>query len=109
MAMNRRQDAMRFKQNSKSLKLQGNLIKVAWAPGKGMKGKEFKDFWDVDLGVSYIPYENVHENADLELVEEGGMLDEDTIPPHIQGTFLFVNQLLILLITKFRIDRNATA
>lgn len=86
--MNRRQDAYNaFKYNSKSLKLHGNPIKVAWAPGKGMKGKEFKDFWDVELGVSYIPHERISEHADLELLEEGGMIDEDTVPYHFQGRF----------------------
>ncbi|RWS31279.1 splicing factor: arginine/serine-rich 15-like isoform X1 [Leptotrombidium deliense] len=53
---------------------------MAWAPGKGMKGKEFKDYWDVDLGASYIPFEKINDDVDLDLLEDGGMIDEETIP-----------------------------
>ncbi|KAL3245082.1 hypothetical protein MRX96_018223 [Rhipicephalus microplus] len=52
VCMDRRQDAFRALQKLKNLKLQGSLIKMAWAPGKGVKGKELKDFWEVDLGDS---------------------------------------------------------
>lgn len=27
-------------------------------------------------------------DQDLELLEEGGMIDEDTLPPHLKGVFL---------------------
>lgn len=52
-----------------------------------MKGKEWKDYWEGELGVSYIPWNklnNVTEH-DLELLEEGGMIDEDTLPPRLIG------------------------
>lgn len=59
---------------------------MAWAPGKGMKGKDFKDYWEVDVGASYIPYGKLKDDVDLEALEEGGMIDEDTIPEHLQGS-----------------------
>ena len=31
---------------------------IAWALNKGVK-QEYKQFWDVDLGVTYIPWEKV--------------------------------------------------
>ena len=62
---------------------------MAWAPGKGVKGKEWKDYWEVELGVSYIPWNklnNITEN-ELELLEEGGMIDEDTLPLRLKGNY----------------------
>lgn len=83
--MDRRQDAHNALKSSRSLKLQGQQIKVAWAPGKGMKGREYKDYWDVELGASFIPYERISDNTDLDMLEEGGVFDEESIPPHLQG------------------------
>jgi hypothetical protein len=62
-------------------------LQLAWAPGKGVKGKEWKDYWEVELGVSYIPWNKLHNitDQDLELLEEGGMIDEDTMPPKLKG------------------------
>lgn len=79
VCMNRRQDAYKALQNLKNLKLHNSHIKMAWAPGLGMKGKEFKDYWDVELGVSYIPYEKLSKNTDFELLEDGGMIDEESM------------------------------
>lgn len=39
---------------------------------------EYKQFWDVDLGVSYIPWEKVKLD-DLEGFAEGGMIDQETV------------------------------
>lgn len=102
--MNRRQDAYKALQELKNFKLHGSTIKVrflqkygllifcyslqmAWAPGRGMKGKEFKDYWEVDLGASYIPYDRLPDNIDLDLLEDGGMIDDDTIPEKLQGWY----------------------
>lgn len=62
-------------------------LQLAWAPGKGVKGKEWKDYWEVELGVSYIPWNKLSNitDQDLELLEEGGMIDEDTLPPQLKG------------------------
>lgn len=40
--------------------------------------QEYKQFWDVDLGVTYIPWEKVKLD-DLEDFAEGGMIDQETI------------------------------
>lgn len=53
---------------------------MAWAPGKGVKGKDLKDYWEGDLGVSYIPWSKLKPDIDVEMLEDGGMIDEDTMP-----------------------------
>lgn len=56
------------------------FLQLAWAPGKGVKGKDLKDYWEGDLGVSYIPWSKLKPDIDLEMLEDGGMIDEDTMP-----------------------------
>lgn len=80
IVMNRRQDAFKAMNNLKNLKMQGRAITISWAAGKGVKSKEWKDYWDIDLGVSYIPLEKIPKDVDFESLEEGGMFDEDSIP-----------------------------
>uniref|UniRef100_A0A7G3AYH6 Putative rna polymerase ii c-terminal domain-binding protein ra4 n=1 Tax=Lutzomyia longipalpis TaxID=7200 RepID=A0A7G3AYH6_LUTLO len=80
IAMNRRQDAYRAMNNLKGHKMQGRVITISWATGKGVKSKEWKDYWDLDLGVSYIPWSKIDHTTDLISLEEGGMFDEDTLP-----------------------------
>lgn len=41
---------------------------------------EYKQFWDVDLGVTYIPWEKVKVD-DLDGFAEGGMIDQETVNP----------------------------
>jgi len=53
---------------------------LAWAPGKGVKGRDWKDYWEVEQGVSYIPWSKLKTETNLEDFEDGGYLDEDTIP-----------------------------
>lgn len=55
----------------------GFYFQIAWALNKGVK-TEYKQFWDVDLGVSYIPWEKVKLD-DLEGFAEGGMIDQETV------------------------------
>ena len=57
--MNRRMDAHRALKNLNKFRMHGKQITMAWAPGKGMKDKQWKDYWDVDLGVSYIPIDKL--------------------------------------------------
>lgn len=54
-----------------------NSWQIAWALNKGVK-TEYKQFWDVDLGVTYIPWEKVKVD-DLEGFAEGGMIDQETV------------------------------
>lgn len=52
---------------------------IAWALNKGIK-PEFKQYWDVELGVTYIPWSKIKE-VQLEELKEGGILDVDTLSP----------------------------
>lgn len=45
-----------------------------------MRDKQWKDYWDVSLGVSYIPLEKLDPQVDLVALEDGGTFDEDTMP-----------------------------
>ncbi|XP_059350195.1 SR-related and CTD-associated factor 4-like isoform X1 [Daphnia carinata] len=81
VCMHRRQDAFRALTKLAGHKLQGKAITLAWAPGKGVKAKEWKDFWEVDQGVSYVPWQRLSQMTDLEALEEGGSFDEETLPP----------------------------
>lgn len=53
--------------------------KIAWALNKGIK-PDYKQYWDVELGVTYIPWDKV-KPEDLESFCEGGMLDNETLSP----------------------------
>jgi hypothetical protein len=53
---------------------------VAWAPGKGVKAKEWKDYWEVEQGVSYIPWSKLSNLIDFDSLEEGGSFDEESLP-----------------------------
>lgn len=82
---------------------------MAWAPGKGMKGKEFKDYWEVELGSSYIPHSKLADDVDLDLLEEGGMIDDDTVPEKLQGMgweYCIIVCLFTYIIIHFRIAQN---
>ncbi|XP_076002217.1 SR-related and CTD-associated factor 4-like isoform X2 [Genypterus blacodes] len=52
-------------------------IKIAWALNKGIKAAH-KKFWDVEQGVTYIPWSKV-KFEELESYREGGMLDAETL------------------------------
>ena len=56
--------------NLNKFRLHGKQITLAWAPGKGMKEKQWKEFWDLDAGASFIPIEK--------------------LDPQVVGFFLFV-------------------
>lgn len=79
VCMVHRQDAFRALQklSTGSFKMGSKIIKIAWALNKGVK-PEYKQFWDVDLGVTYIPWEKLKLD-DLEGFSEGGMIDQETV------------------------------
>lgn len=52
---------------------------IAWALNKGIKA-EFKQYWDVEMGVTYVPWSKIREDH-LEELKEGGTLDVDTLSP----------------------------
>lgn len=41
-------------QSLKGFKMQGRAITISWAAGKGVKSKEWKDYWDIDLGKRHL-------------------------------------------------------
>ena len=54
---------------------------MAWACGKGTNHKEMKEFWDVDIGASYIPWEKLGTPPFMEeQLTEGGTIDSTTLP-----------------------------
>lgn len=67
---------------------------------KGIKSTH-KKFWDVEQGVTYIPWSKVRVE-DLESYREGGMLDADTFNPGKSNHTLYLlksiaNSILIFL------------
>ncbi|KAH7646281.1 rna binding domain containing protein [Dermatophagoides farinae] len=88
VCMDRRQDAYKAfaKIKSQSKILNSNQVKITWAPGKGIKNKEYKDYWESDIGSSFIPHKILLEQEDIDLdqLEEGGMIDEDSIPEQLK-------------------------
>lgn len=80
IVMNRRQDAYKAMNSLKNYKMQNRAITISWAAGKGVKSKEWKDYFDQTLGVTYIPFIKLTHATDFEALEEGGMYDEDTMP-----------------------------
>ncbi|KAM9782304.1 SR-related and CTD-associated factor 4 isoform 1-T1 [Syngnathus typhle] len=81
IVMVHRQDAFRALQKLSrgSFKVNQKAIKIAWALNKGIKA-DLKQFWDVELGVTYVPWSKVREEQ-LEELKEGGILDGDTLAP----------------------------
>uniref|UniRef100_A0AAZ1Y0G9 SR-related CTD-associated factor 4a n=1 Tax=Oreochromis aureus TaxID=47969 RepID=A0AAZ1Y0G9_OREAU len=78
IVMIHRQDAFRALQKLSrgTFKVNQKAIKIAWALNKGIKA-DYKQYWDVELGVTYVPWSKVREDQ-LEELKEGGMLD---VPP----------------------------
>nr|XP_057935466.1 SR-related and CTD-associated factor 4-like isoform X2 [Doryrhamphus excisus] len=60
-----------------SYKVNQKPVKIAWALNKGIKPAH-KKFWDVERGVTYIPWGKV-KAEELQGYREGGMLDPDTL------------------------------
>ncbi|KAM5179901.1 SR-related and CTD-associated factor 4 isoform 2-T2 [Mantella aurantiaca] len=82
IVMVHRMDAYRALQKLSrgNYKVNTKAIKIAWALNKGIK-PEYKQYWDVEIGVTYIPWSKV-KAEDLETLCEGGMLDNDTMCPN---------------------------
>ncbi|XP_056094555.1 SR-related and CTD-associated factor 4-like [Rhinichthys klamathensis goyatoka] len=60
-----------------AVKVNQKSIKIAWALNKGIK-TDLKKYWDVERGVTYVPWEKVKPDGILNL-QEGGMLDLETL------------------------------
>lgn len=79
-------------------RLEGNSIKVAWATNKGIsKDRQIKVFWNVEVGCTFVPWSElilIGNAVDFIKWAEGGLVDEESIPPsHIA---LFKSQMLKL-------------
>ena len=61
-----------------------SVFQVAWALGKGMKDANYKEYWDVERGVSYIPWEELPSSGNYDIISEGAMIDDDTLPPEVR-------------------------
>ncbi|KAK1344380.1 hypothetical protein QTO34_014947 [Cnephaeus nilssonii] len=85
IVMVHRQDAYRALQKLSrgNYKVNQKSIKIAWALNKGIKA-DYKQYWDVELGVTYVPWDKV-KPEELESFCEGGMLDSDTLNPEWKG------------------------
>ncbi|ERE76719.1 splicing factor, arginine/serine-rich 15-like protein [Cricetulus griseus] len=85
IVMVHRQDAYRALQKLSrgNYKVNQKSIKIAWALNKGIKA-DYKQYWDVELGVTYVPWDKV-KPEELESFCEGGMLDGDTLNPEWKG------------------------
>uniref|UniRef100_W5K339 SR-related CTD-associated factor 4b n=1 Tax=Astyanax mexicanus TaxID=7994 RepID=W5K339_ASTMX len=62
-----------------SAKINHKPFKIAWALNKGVNSR-FKKYWDVDLGVTYIPWSKL-KTAEILGLREGGTLDQDSFKP----------------------------
>ncbi|XP_039634059.1 SR-related and CTD-associated factor 4-like isoform X2 [Perca fluviatilis] len=62
-----------------SYKVNQKPVKIAWALNKGIKSAH-KKFWDVERGVTYVPWNKV-KVEELESYREGGILDAETLNP----------------------------
>ena len=56
------------------------------------ENKKFSEFWEVEKGVTYLPWEKLSSELDLEELAAGALIDQDTLPPDLkQGkSFLYV-------------------
>ncbi|KAK1786116.1 hypothetical protein P4O66_017844 [Electrophorus voltai] len=54
-------------------------FKIAWAMNKGISAR-FKKYWDVELGVTYVPWSRL-KAAEISALCEGGTLDLETLKP----------------------------
>ncbi|KAM8903351.1 SR-related and CTD-associated factor 4-like isoform 2-T2 [Spinachia spinachia] len=81
IVMIHRQDAYTAlnKLSKGSYKVNQKPVKIAWALNKGIKSTH-KKFWDVERGVTYIPWSKV-KVEELDIYREGGMLDAETLNP----------------------------
>ncbi|OWF37540.1 splicing factor, arginine/serine-rich 15-like isoform X1 [Mizuhopecten yessoensis] len=86
VCMSRRKDANKALDRLKGYKLNGSDLRVAWAPGIGVKESEFREHWEVDAGTTYIPWSKLPD--DLTNLIGGGIIDEETLPEHLKGSLI---------------------
>ncbi|MCJ8739813.1 hypothetical protein PDJAM_G00051510 [Pangasius djambal] len=60
-------------------KINHRSFKIAWAMNKGVGGR-FKKYWNMELGVTYIPWEKL-KDTEIVALREGAVLDQETLKP----------------------------
>ena len=80
-----------------------------------MKGAIFKDYWELASGASYIPWDKIPSEKELEKLSDGGWIVPETCPPGMkppeikreqslsfqyQCTILFLKYCVKLMIIK---------
>lgn len=48
------------------------------------ENKKFSEFWQVEKGVTYIPWEQLTSEMDLTELAAGALIDQDTLPPDLK-------------------------
>lgn len=62
---------------------------------KGVKDR-FKLYWNGDHGCTYIPYGELKDIPNLTTIAEGGVIDEESIPPFLKGSLVLHVNLLFM-------------
>lgn len=78
--------ALKTLDDGPDVRIQGKSIKMAWAPAKGIKDDPYRQYWDSDIGVAFIPY-TVLPN-DLQAMAAGSQIDLESLPVHLKGAHL---------------------
>ncbi|VDP09894.1 unnamed protein product [Soboliphyme baturini] len=79
-----RRSAFKVLDRLRDMRIQNRQIKMAWAPGKGVK-EDFKDMWDAEIGVTYIPWDKLP--TEFSPLLDGGIIDADSLPPHLMDKY----------------------
>lgn len=61
------------------------LFQTDWAPGKSVKDQNLNEYWNKDIGVTYIPWSKLPN--DLTSLTDGGFIDDDTVPEDMRGDY----------------------
>ncbi|KAK3530832.1 hypothetical protein QTP70_002863 [Hemibagrus guttatus] len=69
-------------------KINHKSFKIAWAMNKGVGGR-FKKYWNMELGVTYVPWEKI-KDSELVALREGAVLDQETLKPVPPPTHWFI-------------------
>ncbi|KAI5625433.1 splicing factor, arginine/serine-rich 15 isoform X1 [Silurus asotus] len=62
-----------------NVKINHKSFKIAWAMNKGVTGR-FKKYWNMELGVTYVPWEKL-KDTEISALREGAVLDQETLKP----------------------------
>lgn len=60
-------------------KINHKSFKIAWAMNKGVGGR-FKKYWNMELGVTYVPWQKL-KDTEVVALQEGAVLDQETLKP----------------------------